>query len=262
MLNWLEPRSRWRRGGLIVVAVAGLSGFGIVLQAERVTTAQGAGADVELREQNKNGANSTAMNTRTSSGADRNEIIGLRFDLTGYELNSLSNVSLKLIAFRSDTGTRVVDLYGVTQGTVASEGSFTTENWSETGMVTFGSMPGLLATDGDLLTQSINSNQVTFLGRLTVPGNSVPAGGTNSFTNPTLTAFVQNYSGSQRITFLLAAGNNSTGQFRVASREANALDPASGITGEILHVDAGYNIMGTPGRMLNLLADAQKNAPQ
>jgi enoyl-[acyl-carrier protein] reductase I len=26
---------------------------------------------------------------------------------------------------------------------------------------------------------------------------------------------------------------------------------ASGITGEILHVDAGYNAMGSPGRMLD-----------
>jgi enoyl-[acyl-carrier protein] reductase I len=25
-------------------------------------------------------------------------------------------------------------------------------------------------------------------------------------------------------------------------------DMASGITGEVLHVDAGYNIMGSPGR--------------
>ncbi|MBX9791177.1 MAG: enoyl-ACP reductase [Pirellulales bacterium] len=29
-------------------------------------------------------------------------------------------------------------------------------------------------------------------------------------------------------------------------------DMSSGITGEILHVDAGYNIMGTPGRMLDI----------
>jgi enoyl-[acyl-carrier protein] reductase I len=26
-----------------------------------------------------------------------------------------------------------------------------------------------------------------------------------------------------------------------------------GITGEILHVDAGYNIMGSPGRLLELV---------
>ncbi|MGD9645656.1 MAG: enoyl-ACP reductase [Pirellulales bacterium] len=29
-------------------------------------------------------------------------------------------------------------------------------------------------------------------------------------------------------------------------------DMSTGITGEILHVDAGYNIMGTPGRMLDI----------
>jgi enoyl-[acyl-carrier protein] reductase I len=29
-------------------------------------------------------------------------------------------------------------------------------------------------------------------------------------------------------------------------------DMSTGITGEILHVDAGYNVMGTPGRMLDL----------
>ena len=28
-------------------------------------------------------------------------------------------------------------------------------------------------------------------------------------------------------------------------------DLASGITGEILHVDCGYNIMGSPGRLLD-----------
>jgi enoyl-[acyl-carrier protein] reductase I len=33
-------------------------------------------------------------------------------------------------------------------------------------------------------------------------------------------------------------------------------DMSSGITGEILHVDAGYNIMGSPGRMLDKLREA------
>jgi enoyl-[acyl-carrier protein] reductase I len=28
-------------------------------------------------------------------------------------------------------------------------------------------------------------------------------------------------------------------------------DMSDGITGEILHVDAGYNIMGSPGRLLD-----------
>jgi enoyl-[acyl-carrier protein] reductase I len=33
-------------------------------------------------------------------------------------------------------------------------------------------------------------------------------------------------------------------------------DMSSGITGEVLHVDAGYNIMGSPGRLLEKLSKA------
>ena len=32
---------------------------------------------------------------------------------------------------------------------------------------------------------------------------------------------------------------------------------SSGITGEILHLDAGYNVMGSPGRMLDQIKEAQ-----
>ncbi len=35
-------------------------------------------------------------------------------------------------------------------------------------------------------------------------------------------------------------------------------DASQGITGEILHVDGGYNIMGSPGRMLERIRDAQR----
>ena len=31
-------------------------------------------------------------------------------------------------------------------------------------------------------------------------------------------------------------------------------DLSNGITGEILHIDAGYNAMGSPGRLTNMLA--------
>jgi enoyl-[acyl-carrier protein] reductase I len=34
-------------------------------------------------------------------------------------------------------------------------------------------------------------------------------------------------------------------------------DLASGITGEILHVDCGYNAMGSPGRALEAVQTAQ-----
>jgi enoyl-[acyl-carrier protein] reductase I len=32
---------------------------------------------------------------------------------------------------------------------------------------------------------------------------------------------------------------------------------SGGITGEILHVDAGYNVMGSPGRLLDLVQKPQ-----
>ena len=32
-------------------------------------------------------------------------------------------------------------------------------------------------------------------------------------------------------------------------------DMSNGITGEVLHVDGGYNAMGSPGRMVDLIPD-------
>ena len=34
-------------------------------------------------------------------------------------------------------------------------------------------------------------------------------------------------------------------------------DLSSGISGEIMHVDAGYNMMGSPGRLLDAIKAAQ-----
>ena len=44
-------------------------------------------------------------------------------------------------------------------------------------------------------------------------------------------------------------------------------DHASGITGEILHVDCGYNVMGSPGRAIEkvkalILAKVQAASPE
>ncbi len=48
-------------------------------------------------------------------------------------------------------------------------------------------------------------------------------------------------------------GRNSEHQ-EVGNTGAFLLSEMSdGITGEVMHVDAGYNAMGSPGRMINLL---------
>lgn len=210
----------------LTVAAAGWLTTGA---ADTVKTSFGNGADVEIREHSNNSANGASMNTRTSSAGDRSELIGLRFDLTGYTLANMANVSLNLTSFRNDTSTRIVNLYGVTPGATAAEGSFTTETWTETGLTTFGAMPGLLATDGNFLTQSLDPAKTTLLGTITVANAS--EGATQTFSDPALTAFIQAISGSQNVTFLLAAGNNSTGQFRVGSKEATQLTTAGLFTG-------------------------------
>jgi len=190
-----------------------------VVSADDVSTAFGSGADVEMREQSDNFANNTSQNTRTSSGGDRNEIVGLAFDLSSYTLSELENVSLNLYSFRNDTSTRFVDLYGVAFGTAAPQGGLTPATWDESNLSTFGSMPGLLATDSDYLTQSLDVGNLVSLGQITVAGAS--EGDLQTFSDAAITTFIQGYAGS-RVTFLLAAGNDSTGQFRTATKETTA----------------------------------------
>jgi hypothetical protein len=189
-----------------------------VSSAATVSTAFGTGADLEIREHSNSVNNGTSMNTRTSSGGDRNEIVGLAFDLSGYTLADLTSISLNLISFRADSSTRVVDLYGITQGVSGGTGAFTTETWDES-ISLFGDMPGLDLTDGNYLTQSINMGSVTHLGQFTIASGQ-PEGSVQVLASAALNSFIQSYSGSTRVSFLLAAGNNSTGQFRIASREA------------------------------------------
>jgi len=213
-----------------VVVVASACFLPARSSADIRTTAFGVGADVELREQTPAGNyNTVSMNTRTSSGGDRNEIIALRFDLSGYTLADLIGVSLSVINYRNDTSTRKVALYGVNHDAVPAAGSFTVDNWSETS-VTFSNMPGLLATDGDYLTQSLDLAHLTALGQISYHPST--EGQPEVFSSPELTAFIQSYSGSSLVTFLLAQATDytTTGQARIASKEAPALattDPLS-----------------------------------
>ena len=191
-----------------------------------VSTAFGSGADAQLNEHNNSGVSSGsdgALNTRTSSNGDRNEIVALRFDLNEHTLSNLTDVTFNIINFRLNSA-RQVALYGVKQGSLGGAGVYSTEDWDETSFTEFGDMPGLTVTDGDFTTQNINTEQVTFLGQITF--SSLEKGTVETFNDPALTAFIRSYTGSQTVTFLLAAapGYDSTGQARFASKEAIALD--------------------------------------
>jgi hypothetical protein len=190
----------------------------------RVSTAVGNGADAEMRENQNLGVSGVSMNTRTSSNGDRNEMIALRFDLSGYTLSQLQNLKLNVVEHRNN-GAREVAVYGVTQGTAGLDGQlFTTENWSEANLTTWGSLPGLEATDLNYLTQSLNTNSlVTLITNQAYTGSKADVDG---FSTPALTSFVTGYTGSSLVTFIIAAGPayTSTGQGRVASKETVTLD--------------------------------------
>jgi hypothetical protein len=167
------------------------------------------------------------LNTRTSMDGDRNEIVALRFDLSEHALASVSDVKLNIINSRNNSARRVA-LYGVRQGTMGSSGLFSTEDWPEGGLG-FADMPGLLAPDGDFLTQSLDEANLVPLGQITFA--NLTKGTVETFSGPDLTEFIRGYTGSKLITFLLAAapGYTSTGQARFASKEASSLeggDPA------------------------------------
>ena len=189
-----------------------------------VSTAFGAGADMEFRENlssdvfTESTSNGDSQNTRTSGNNDRNEIVGLKFDLTGYNLADLTSVSLNLFSYRADGSTRELSLYGVAQGTVSGSGNFTTETWNETATL-FGDLPGLQATDGNAGTQSLNLGALTPLGNYTITSGQ-PEGSVQTLDDASITSFLQGYAGSQYVTFVLAANNTSSGQFRTATKEA------------------------------------------
>jgi hypothetical protein len=226
---------------LKVVAVdsAGLHGASEIAVVVRdpaiqvVSTAAGNGADAEMREQANSGVNYggnfRTVSSRTAAG--NNEIIALRFDLTGQTFARLTDVKLNLVSSRDDTSTRQLALYGVTPGTVAVEGTFTTETWSETNLTTFGSMPGLLAMDGDYLTQNLKTNALTLLG--TISG-SATKGEIKTFGNQALSDFIQTNNGNSQVTFLIAnaPGYVSTGTARFSTKEATSLEDGTPVGNE------------------------------
>ncbi|MGZ8939602.1 MAG: Ig-like domain-containing protein, partial [Limisphaerales bacterium] len=210
-----------------------------------VSTSFGGGADAQLNEHSNNGVTAGSagdLNTRTSVNGDRNEIVALRFDLSDHALSNLTGVTLNLVNFR-DNSARQVALYGVKQGSVGATGFYSTEDWDESALTTFGDMPGLAATDGDFTTQSLNSEQLTFLGQITF--SNLQKGTFETFSDPGLTAFIRSYTGSSLVTIILAAAPDytSTGQARFAAKEAVALD--------------GGNPTGNPGDFAPYLSFGQ-----
>lgn len=205
--------------------------------ADTVSTAYGNGTDVQVTETSStlgSVGNSSQLNTRANPNAATpsvNDVVGLRFDLSAYpSLSAIQNVSLNFINYRTNTA-RTIDIYGVKQGTVSGSGNFTTETWSDTTVSQFGDVPGLQVSDMSFATLSLDTANLTLLVDDFVI-SSFAEGTAETATSSALDSFIQNYTGSSMITFIITQGGaGSTGQFRFASKEATGLTTSGLFTG-------------------------------
>lgn len=220
-LRWFGVCHLFRPVCVLVVPLAWLAAGSA--RAITITTAVGNGADVQLNEFNNTpqdtSANNQQINARWASTV--NEVIALRFDLSGYTPAALTNVQLELINHRANTA-RVLHYYGVPDGTPGADNNgtvhgYTDNTWQE-GTLKFSTMPGL-HYDGDPNTKGFSN--VVDLGSATM--NATAKGSSVTYSSAALTAFVQSHPDTL-ITLLVGVDTASTGQSRFASKETTALD--------------------------------------
>jgi len=196
------------------------------------------------------------LNTRFSN-TDRNEVIALRFDLTGYDRSTIASAALRLIAYRANTSSQTLRLYGVTDGATGynvvttTEGTATDDNWPENGTL-FSTMPGL-EYDATVTTRGVRMDRVTDLGTGAVSSTTaegaevlISTAGLKDF----LVAHADNV-----VTILVVSDTVSGNQKRFASRQATALFSAG--TPQPAGTYAPKLVIDLPGSRIPVTADVQ-----
>jgi hypothetical protein len=219
----------------LALGVAGLL-FGALaprVGAVTLTTASGVGADRGVNECNYNGASTNTLDG-ASGGADPqinarwfsaspftnhiNEVIALRFDLTGYALPACTNFQIALINHRTNVA-RILHYYGVINGSGGANNNGTVTNWTDDGWsesspaLKFSTLPGV-HYDGVSSTKGF-TNTVD-LGSATM--NAINEGASVTFSSAALDIFMQNHP-NQIVTLLVGVDTSSTGQSRFTSKE-------------------------------------------
>jgi hypothetical protein len=215
--------------GLALIAIAVIA-WPRSVQAEEKTvrTSDGKGANAELRKNDNinhtdGGKIAEAhgeLNCRFNDGlhpeskGQRNEVIALRFDLSGVDRTKISTARLELTAFRdfpTDTGGGL-QVFGL-KPTAAKQ------DWQEDG-VKFSSMPGL-TWDGNPKTRGLKDEDTVSLGKLTwkeLPKKNA----TLRFDDAALAQFLQG--AGNLVTIILMQDQPGNGQVRIAAKEADSLD--------------------------------------
>lgn len=219
-----------------------------------ISTAVGGGADVQLtttatytsasatystptdQASNSQQANARFNSTTTNLASAIVDIIALRFDLTGYNLATASNVSLNFYSYRDDGSNRSAALVGVTplatgkdnNGTIAG---FDTTNWNEA-TVKFSTMPGLNWNGSFNNSMSnvthLDTPNTSTLATSTFTGADLGLGTLHTFSSASLTSFIRDHTGTNFVTLLIRSNNTSSGQLRIGTKESTGLNGATG----------------------------------
>ncbi len=168
---------------------------------------------------------------------DKNEIIVLRFDLTGNDRSTIESAELQLTNYRGgrDNSGRPLRFWGVNDGATgynaitASEGPATDNDWPENSTI-FSTTPGL-EFDADSGTRGVRSDRVTDLGLRPGPAEEEDEGSLATLATTELTDFLVNHP-DDIVTIIVEVEADSNGQMRYASKEASSLDTLSGTEGE------------------------------
>ena len=202
-------------------------------------------------------SDSAGLNSRFSN-LDNNEVIALRFDLSGHDRAEIAGAALRLVNYRANATSQTIRLYGVNDGATGfnavttTEGSGTDDTWPESG-TTFSTTPGL-EFDAISTTRGIRSDRVTDLGTVVAPNT---AEGTEiSLSTVALKDFLVAHP-DDMVTILVASESVNTNQKRFASREATTLE--SGGTAKPAGTYAPRLVIDLPGIRIPASGDTQIN---
>jgi hypothetical protein len=191
----------------------------------------------------------------------KNEIIALRFDLTGRGRLQSTKAWLKLTNAKQNTTTQVLYFYGVTQGATgynevtSTPGTFTDNDWPENGTV-FSTTPGLRFDADAVTTRGVDASLTTYLGGVAVDNGNRDEGAELILSTPELQDFLTNHP-DDVVTILVMSNTDGTSQKRFATKEATNLD--TNLTLVPAGTYAPRLVLDLPGTNVKASADAQVN---
>lgn len=179
-----------------------------------------ASADTEVREQTNVGTGtSVSINSRWLNTGANNEVMAYRFDLTGIDRSQITAATLNLTNYRDNT-TRTIHAFGVADGATGTDTTpgWDDNTWSEATAV-YSTMPGLVYDNN----AATHDETGTDLGAIALSTTASLKGTLNTFADPAIANFLINHP-DDVVTILVRSDNSSSGQARMASREATSLE--------------------------------------